>query len=111
MTARKLTRAAVLLSVALILGFLESWLPPVFPFLPYARIGLGNAAVLLAILWLGIPYAAIILLLKCVIIGLFTGAPVMILYSLAGSVLSFGVMCLLLRLGANGLPAISAAGG
>ena len=35
----------------------------------------------------------------------------MILYSLGGGILSFSLMWLLLRLGANGLPAVSAAGG
>lgn len=111
MTTKRLVRAAILLAVALILGFLETLLPPVFPMLPYARIGLGNAAVLLALLWLGVPYAAVILVLKSVVIGLFSGAPTMILYSLAGGTLSFAVMALLLRIGANGLPAVSAAGG
>ena len=111
MTTKRLVRAAILLAVALILGFLETLLPPVFPMLPYARIGLGNAAVLLALLWLGVPYAAVILVLKCVVIGLFSGAPTTILYSLAGGTLSFAVMALLLRIGANGLPAVSAAGG
>ena len=111
MTTKRLVRAAILLAVALILGFLETLLPPVFPMLPYARIGLGNAAVLLALLWLGVPYAAVILVLKCVVIGLFSGAPTTILYSLAGDTLSFAVMALLLRIGANGLPAVSAAGG
>ena len=111
MTAKKLTKTAVLLAVALLLGFVETWLPPIFPMLPYARIGLGNAAILLALLWIGVPYAAVIMVLKCVIIGLFSGAPVMILYSLGGSVLSFAVMAVLLRFGANGVPAVSAAGG
>lgn len=111
MTAKKAAQTAVLLAVALILGFWETLLPPVFPMLPYARIGLGNAAVLLALIWLGVPYAAVILVLKCVVIGLFSGAPTMILYSLGGGVLSFGIMTLLLKIGANGIPAISAAGG
>ena len=111
MTTKRLVRAAILLAVALILGFLETLLPPIFPMLPYARIGLGNAAVLLALLGLGVPYAAVILVLKSVVIGLFSGAPTMILYSLAGGTLSFAVMALLLRIGANGLPAVSAAGG
>ena len=111
MTAKKAAQTAVLLAVALILGFLENLLPPIFPMLPYAKIGLGNAAVLLALIWLGVPYAAVILVLKCVVIGLFSGAPTMILYSLGGGVLSFLIMAVLLKLGANGVPAISAAGG
>ena len=111
MTAKKAAQTAVLLAVALILGFLENLLPPVFPMLPYAKIGLGNAAVLLALIWLGVPYAAVILVLKCVVIGLFSGAPTMILYSLGGGVLSFLVMAGLLKFGANGVPAVSAAGG
>ena len=111
MNTKKLAQSALLLAVALILGLVENMLPPVFPLLPYARIGLGNAAVLLAVLWLGVPYAAVILLLKCVMLGLFSGAPTMILYSLAGGILSFPTMVLLLKIGANGVPAVSAAGG
>ena len=111
MTAKKAAQTAVLLAVALILGFVETVLPPIFPMLPYARIGLGNAAVLLALIWLGVPYAAIILVLKSVAIGLFSGAPTMILYSLGGGVLSFAIMVVLLKIGANGVPAVSAAGG
>ena len=111
MTAKKAAQTAVLLAAALILGFLEAMLPPVFSLLPYAKVGLGNAAILLALIWLGVPYAAIILVLKCVIIGLFSGAPTMILYSLGGGVLSFAIMTLLLKIGANGVPAISATGG
>ena len=111
MTAKKAAQTAVLLAIALILGFVENLLPPVFPMLPYAKIGLGNAAVLLALIWLGVPYAAVVLVLKCVIIGLLSGAPTMILYSLGGGILSFAVMAILLKIGANGVPAISAAGG
>ena len=111
MTAKKVAQTATLLAVALILGFLENWLPPLFPILPYARIGLGNAAILLALILLGVPHAAVILVLKCVIIGVFSGAPMTIIYSLSGGVLSFAAMALLLKLGVNGLPAISAVGG
>ena len=111
MTARKVTGLASLLAVALLLGFIENILPPVMPLLPYARLGLGNVAILLCLMWYGLPAAGIILVLKCVILGLFSGAPVMILYSLGGGVLSLLVMFALLKLNKNGLPALSAVGG
>lgn len=111
MTAKKVARLAALLAVALLLGFFETLLPPVFPLLPYARLGLGNVAILLCLVWYGLPYAAVILVIKCIVIGLFSGAPVMILYSLGGGVLSVLSMFGLLKLKANGLPAISAVGG
>ena len=111
MTARKVTGLASLLAVALLLGFIESILPPVMPALPYARLGLGNIAILLCLMWYGLPSASIILVLKCVILGLFSGAPMMIVYSLGGGVLSTLTMFLLLKADKNGLPAISAVGG
>ena len=111
MTARKVTGLASLLAVALLLGFVETILPPVMPLLPYARLGLGNVAVLLCLMWYGLPAAGIVLAVKCVVLGLFSGAPVMILYSLGGGVLSLFGMFLLLKLNKNGLPAISAVGG
>ena len=111
MTARKVTGLASLLAVALLLGFIENMLPPVLPVLPYARLGLGNVALLLCLLWYDLPSAGVILLLKCVVLGLFSGAPVMILYSFGGGVLSLLGTFLLLKLGKNGLPAVSAVGG
>ena len=111
MSARKVARLAALLAVALLLGILENLLPPVMPLLPYARLGLGNVAILLALAWYGLPYAAVILVLKCVLIGIFSGAPIMILYSLGGGMLSLLAMWALLALNANGLPAVSAVGG
>ena len=111
MTARKVTGLASLLAVALLLGFLENLLPPVLPVLPYARLGLGNVAVLLCLMWYGLPAAGIVLVLKCVILGLFSGAPIMILYALGGGVLSLLSMWALLKLNKNGLPAVSAVGG
>ena len=111
MTARKVAKLAALLSVALLMGFVENMLPPVLPVLPYCRLGLGNAAILLTLMWFGLPYAALIALLKCVIVGVFSGAPIAILYSLAGSALSLIASWLLLKLNLNGIPAISAFGG
>ncbi len=111
MSANKLARLSALLAVALLLGFLENMLPPVLPTMPYCRLGLGNVALLLALLWFGLPYAALIALLKCVIIGVFSGAPISILYSLSGSALSLLSSFLLLKLSLNGLPAVSAVGG
>lgn len=111
MTARQVARLAALLAVALLLGIVESLLPPVFPLLPYARLGLGNVAILLALMWCGLPSASVILVLKCLLLGVFSGAPVTILYSLSGGVLSLFSMYGLLRLGANGLPTVSAVGG
>ncbi len=111
MTARKVTKLAALLAVALLMGFVENMLPPVLPVLPYCRLGLGNAAILLCLMWFDLPSAALIAVLKCVIIGIFSGAPISILYSLAGSALSLLGTWLLLKLSLNGIPAISAFGG
>ena len=111
MTARKVASLGALLAVALLMGFVENMLPPVLPVLPYCRLGLGNVAILLCLMWFGLPYAAVIGVLKCVIVGLFSGAPIAILYSLAGTTLSLVGTWLLLKLSLNGVPAISAFGG
>jgi len=110
-TARKVTGLASLLAIALLLGFLENILPPVLPALPYARLGLGNVAILLCLMWYGLPFAWIVLAVKCIVLGLFSGAPIMILYSLGGGAFSLLSMWSLLKLNKNGLPAVSAVGG
>lgn len=108
---RKIAYLGLLLAGSLILGLIENMLPPILPVLPYARLGLGNIAILLVLLWFGSVDAGIVLILKCVMLGIFVGTPSMILYSLFGGLLSLTSMQVLLLLGKNGIPAISAVGG
>ncbi|MDR3207001.1 MAG: Gx transporter family protein, partial [Oscillospiraceae bacterium] len=96
-TTARLTRLALLLACALVLGLLERTLPPVA--LPGVRLGLSNAAVLTALYLFPFPEALLLALLKCVLLAALGGSFPAFLYSLSGAVFSLFVMWPLTRLG------------
>lgn len=89
---------AILTAVAVVMGLIESWFPPLFPFAPGAKIGLPNLIMIIAIFT--IPWAKVwtMLVLRLIITALFTGFSVF-LYSAAGGVLSLLMMYLVKQLG------------
>lgn len=108
---KKLAVIGVLSAMCIMIGYLESLMPPIFPFLPFAKLGFSNIVVLFALIAYGAGEGFLVLGIKCLILGLIAGNPMMILYSLGGGLLSLGIEFLLLRLKANGIIAVSVAGG
>lgn len=101
---RKLTLSAILVSVMLVLGYLESLIP--ISTVPGIKLGLSNCALLIAVYWLGVRVSFEVMLVKVVLLGLLLGNPMMIVYSLAGGALSLAVMGLLA--GRKGVSAVGA---
>lgn len=95
LSTRKIAKLGVLLSIALILGLLESFLPPIF--LPGMRLGLANISILLVLYLCGIRDGFLVAILKAILVGLLRGS----LFSmggymaLAGTFLSFVIMAIL----------------
>ena len=108
-----LTQLALLTALSLALYGLESQLP--LPFLaPGAKLGLANIITCVALILLPRQRDALfVLLARILLASCFGGGPVVLLYSLAGGLLSFAAMSLLCgqKRGRFSLPAISAAGG
>ena len=95
-SVRRLTLSALLVTVMLMLGYVESLIPTGVPGI---KLGLSNSVLLLAICWLGIPNAVLLMLVKVLLSGfLFSGVSA-ILYALAGGTLSMLTMILLYKLG------------
>lgn len=92
---RKLAFAAVFVSIMMVLGYLESFLP-VSP-IPGIKLGLANSVLIVSLYWLGVPVSFEIMVVKNVLLGLLLGNPMLIPYSLAGGVLSLTLMSLLYR--------------
>ena len=87
----------ILLSCALVLGVAEHALPPIVS-LPGVRLGLPNAAIMLALYLFPFPETLILTALKCVLTALLTGSLPSLLHSLSGSLLSLCVMYPMARL-------------
>lgn len=115
-TAHQPTRAGrvayfgVLLTLAVVLGWVETLIP--LPFgVPGLKLGLANAAVLL-LLWRDGPgAAAAVNVARILLVNLLFGSPTALLYALFGAFLSLSAAALLRRTGRFGLPAVSAAAG
>lgn len=90
----KAGRAALggmLLALALIFGYVETLLPLSFG-IPGVKLGLANLVILSCLYVLSVPEVLLLLVARILLSGFFFGNGMMILYSLAGGLLSFCVM-------------------
>lgn len=94
--ARKITVTALLAALAIVLSFIESFLPAL-PFLPpNAKVGLSNIVTMFAAGTIGLPTALVIAVIKGVFALLTRGITAGIM-SLAGGIISTGVMWFVFR--------------
>lgn len=100
----------MLLALAVIMGYLEA-LVPVAPTIPGIKLGLANFVIILVMYMFSIREAALISILRIILVGVLLSNMSMILYSLAGAILSLSVMALLKRNPNFSLYGVSMAGG
>lgn len=93
---RRIALLGVLAALAIVLSYIESLLPPLIS-IPGVKLGLANIAVMLALYKLGLKEAAIISLVRNLVVFLLFGGLIALLYSIAGAALSLTVMYLLKR--------------
>lgn len=96
MLTRKITTAALLTAIALIIFIVEAQLPPILP-IPGIKLGLANIVTLFALFVVGPAMAFMVLVARIILGGLLTGQLVSIIYSLAGGLLSFTVCACIYR--------------
>ena len=105
MNVRKLTLMAILTTAALIIFIIEAQIPMPIP-VPGVKLGLANAVTLFALFYgvRGINTPSLttlnvfaILLCRIILGALFTGRPLVIVYSLIGGVLAFAAQVLMKR--------------
>ena len=86
--ARRLARVSLLCACALVLSYLETMIPlPVA--VPGIKLGLANVAVVVALYTLDAKSAGAVALVKVFASGFLFGSPMMLVYSLGGTVLAF----------------------
>ena len=94
--ARLWARVGVLGALALVLSYIETFIPLPVP-VPGIKLGLANIVVLVAIQVLDTKSAAAVALVKVLAAGFLFGSPIMIAYSGVGTLLAFASMALLSR--------------
>ena len=107
---RRLATTAVLVSLALILSFVESRIPAFLP-IPGIKIGLANIVTLFAIYKLGAKDAVYILALRVSLASILFGTVTSFLYAAAGGALSLTVMLLIKKLTPLSAVSVSVLGG
>lgn len=110
MNPKKTAYLGLFSAVAIIFGYVES-LIPVFTGIPGIKLGLANLAVLFILERYTYKEAALVSLVRILVIGFMFGSLFSIAYSLAGAILSLTVMNLLKRRKDFSLIGISIAGG
>jgi heptaprenyl diphosphate synthase len=89
---RKIIIMALLLSMALVLHYIEHFFPPLAP---GAKLGLANIVTIISLHLFGFSESMAIVLLRSILGPLLGGSPTAIMYSMAGGVLSCIVMAVL----------------
>lgn len=100
----------MLLALAVIMGYLEA-LIPVAPAIPGIKLGLANFVIVLVMYLFSIREAAVISVLRIILVGFLLSNMTMILYSFSGAVLSLTMMALIKRNPHFSLYGVSMAGG
>ncbi len=107
---KRLTSLALMVTLALILSYIESRIPA-FVAIPGVKVGLANIVVVFALYKLGMKEAITISIIRVFLISILFGNPVSMVYSLAGAVLSLTVMFILKRFTSLKEIAVSVSGG
>ena len=110
MKTRKIAYLGVFLALALILSYVESLIPFYFG-IPGVKLGLTNLIVVVMLYCTGTKEAFGVCVARILLAGFLFGNLFSILYSLAGGVLSFIVMCLLKKTGRFHVISVSVTGG
>lgn len=110
MNTRKTAYLGLFAALAIIFGYVETLLP-VFVGIPGIKLGLANLSVLFILCRYSFREAAIVSVVRILVIGFLFGNLFSIVYSLAGAVLSLTAMTLLKKKTDFSLLGISVAGG
>lgn len=94
---KKLSLMALLAAIALIVFVIEAQIPPLVP-IPGIKLGLANMITLVAMVILGRREAGAILLVRILMGSMFSGGVSGFLFSIAGGLLAYLVMMLLIGL-------------
>ncbi len=107
--ARLWARVGMLSALALVLGYVETFIPLPVP-APGVKLGLGNIAVLCALMLLDVRSAMLVAVVKVLAAGFLFGNPLMMLYSAGGTAFSCAMMIALSRIPGLSVVLIAIAG-
>ncbi len=109
LSVQKIALSGLLLAIMLILGYIESLIPPIIP-IPGVKLGLSNGVLLFSLYLLNIPMTLVLMALKVLLSALMFGNINSMMFALSGGVLSLLVMIPLSRIRDVSVIVVSMAG-
>ncbi len=109
--SRKIAFLGLCTAISLILAYLEALLPPLWAAVPGIKMGLPNIMLIFLLYRFSLKEAAAVSLVRLLAAALLFGNAMTLAYSLAGAVLSLGVMALLKKIDRFSMVGVSLAGG
>lgn len=109
MKSKKVALYGIFIALALVLSYLESLVPLSFA-VPGIKMGLPNIVIVFALYSLGFWDAAVISLIRVLLVGILFGNVMSMAYSASGALLSLLLMLLLFRSRRFGVTGVSVAG-
>lgn len=97
-------------SIALVLAYIEALLPPIVAAVPGVKLGLPNIIIIFMLYRCGVKQAAVVSLMRILLLLWIFGNAMAFYYSLAGAALSLTAMALLKRLDFLSTVGVSVAG-
>lgn len=110
MKSRKIAFLGLLIALAFVLSYVEMLLP-INIGIPGAKVGLANLVIMVALYTIGERNAFILSVVRVVLAGLTFGNLAMMIYSLAGAILSFVAMLIAKRIKLFSVTGVSVIGG
>lgn len=109
-TTKKVTTYGMLISLAFIFSYLESFIPLPNFFIPGMKLGLANIVVLIALYTIGYKGAFILSVVRVLLVNMTFGNMSMFWFALSGAMFSFVVMALMKRCKGFGIVGVSIGG-
>ncbi len=107
---KKITLFGLLTAVSMVLSYIEMLLPPIWSAVPGIKIGLPNIIIIFILYKFSVKKAALVSLLRVLMVSLLFGNTMVLIYSFAGAVLSISVMAILKRLNLFSVVGVSVLG-
>jgi heptaprenyl diphosphate synthase len=107
---KKIGSISLFLALALILSYLESFIPVLIP-VPGIKIGLPNLVIIMVLYLYDFKTGALINVMRVLIAGFMFGNAFSIIYGLSGAILSLAVMAIMKKTKKFSIITVSTAGG
>lgn len=110
MKVKNVATLGLCVALAMIMSYIESLFPLNFA-VPGIKMGLANIVIIFLLYRMGFGAACVVSLIRVFLVSLLFGNVMMMAYSIAGAVLSLGLMLLLKKSGKFSVVGVSIAGG